>query len=157
MIRLKRMVSIAGALLLMGVSGCQPPDGDGPPPAKEDGTLTMALSDAAAIEGIDVLGAAFEHGADPMASPMLAVVDFTVSGGGGSGAMRDTDPPYDTWVGTGGGSYDVYLWVDMNGNRATVQYPESGVDMQLADFPLAVVIDGDTTVTLTAADFVTVP
>jgi hypothetical protein len=104
-----------------------------------------------------VLGGLFDADADPLSDPLLAVVDFTVSGGGGSDTMSGNVPPYETWVGTGGNSYDVYLWVDMNGNRDTVQYPEAGEDMQLSDFPVAVEIDGDTTITFTLADFVTVP
>ena len=79
------------------------------------------------------------------------------TGGSGMSMMQIFEPPYDTWVGTGGSSYDVYLWVDMNGNRDTVLYPESGVDLQLSDTPSTVEIDGNTTVTLTLADFVTVP
>jgi hypothetical protein len=157
MARLSRVIPICSVLLLIGIIGCEPPDDDGTPPPKEDGTLTVVVTEAGAIDGKDVLGCVLDGGADPYTAPMLAGVDCTVSGGSGMGMMQIFEPPYDTWVGTGGSSYDVYLWVDMNGNRETVLYPESGVDLQLSDWPSTVEIDGNTTVTLTLADFVTVP
>jgi len=155
--KIKYLLAIGMLLLFMGIISCDLFDDGETPPTKEDGTLTVGLTAADAIEGKDVLGGLVNAGANPAIDPILAGVDFSVSSGSGSATMAIMAPPYDIWVGTGGSSYDVYLWVDMNGNRDTVQYPESGVDMQLSTFPFTVVIDGDVTVTYTGADLVTVP
>jgi hypothetical protein len=127
------------------------------PPSKQDGTLTMGLINAFSVDGKRVVFGVFDAGADPLSDPLLAGGDFDVTGGSGSGTANEVVAPYGAWIGTGGTSYDVYLWVDMDGDSATVQYPESGVDMRLTTYPVTVEIDDDVSLTYQGSDLETVP
>jgi hypothetical protein len=122
-----------------------------------EGTLTIGLTAAGVVEGKRTMFAVFDAGANPYTDTMLATNEFDVVSGTGSSTAAETLPPYLDWLGTGGNSYDVYLWVDIDGDSATVQYPESGVDMRLKTFPVTVEIDGNITLTYSGTDLETVP
>ena len=129
-------------------------------PPIEDGTLTVSLTDLSAPDGTYVPIGVYPAGVDPVVDPfglIEAMGGLELIGGGGSSLM--TEPNTETtWIGTGGVSYDVYIWVDMNGNLEFGAYePEPGIDLQLVDFPVVVEINGDTTIEFTGSDFIVVP
>ena len=63
------------------------------------------------------------------------------------------DPITSEYIVLDAGDYDLYLWIDMNDNIDTIQEPEKATDMTYKSFPLRVMINGDTTVVLTANNF----
>jgi len=122
-----------------------------PAPAIEDGTLTIGVTVAS---GITILYGVYDAGADPLTDPLRASGEFDLFSGTGSITATDF---YGDWIGTGGNSYDVYIWMDMDGDYDTVQYAESGVDMQLKILPVTVEIDGNISLTYLGSAFETVP
>jgi hypothetical protein len=117
----------------------------------------VGLTAAGIVEGKRTLFGVYDAGADPYTDPMLAAGDFDVVSGTGSSTAAELLPPYLDWLGTGGNSYDVYLWVDIDGDSETVQSHESGVDMQLKTFPVTVEIDGNISLTYLDTALETVP
>ncbi len=129
----------------------------GPPPP-QDGSVTVAFSNAGAVEGKRVLVGVFPAGSDPSVVPIVAQGDFDIASGEGSQTLEVPGIAGEIWYGTGGQSYDLYLWVDMNDNlQYGAYYPEPGVDMELATFPVVVTIDGDVHLSYTGADLILVP
>ncbi len=125
----------------------------------DDGTLTVSVTEIPAPEDYAVLAGVFEAGVDPFPDPMsliLAEGHILLADGAGSDILTMPGSE-DPWIGTGGDSYDVYVWVDMNDNLEEVIYPEPGIDLQLATYPLTVDIDGDMTLEFTGSDFVLTP
>ena len=141
--------------LLAFLSGC--PQNTAGPTIPADGTLPISLTAAGAVEGKGTLFAVLDSGADPYSDPLLAGGDFDIVGGTGNATAAVMVSPYGDWVGTGGHTYDVYLWVDIDGDSATVQYPESGVDMRLKTYPVTVDIDANISLTYSGTDVETVP
>jgi hypothetical protein len=133
--------------------------GGGEVPNEEDGTLTVSVADLFLPDDTSVLVGVYEAGVDPYPDPLAliqATGQFELYNGAGSGAVNEPDS--DTvWIGTGGSFYDVYVWVDINENLDVIMYPEPGIDLQLAAFPVTVEISGDTVLSLQGSDFVVVP
>jgi hypothetical protein len=135
------------------------PGGEQP---QEDGTVTVTLTEADVANGHCALVGVYPAGTDPGIDPMgklVAMGNFEVVSGYGSMTLTETgDYPQPVWYGTGGKSYDVYIWVDMNDNlEYGVYWQEPGIDLQLSSFPVVVVIDGDVYLNYTGSDFVVTP
>jgi len=135
------------------------PDSEGS--SEEDGTLTISLTGISAPDGTFTPMGLFPEGADMSGDPMLLIVAMGGDPGLMDGAVSsimcvpNTQTP---WIGTGGTSYDLYVWVDMNDNlELGVYMPESEIDLQLNEFPVTVEINGDTIVEFTGSDFVLTP
>jgi hypothetical protein len=125
---------------------------------KEDGSLTISVTEIDAEDGTIVYIGVFPAGADPAnwETLMQAQGEIELFAGAGTETMEELEGA-NLWIGTGGRSYDVYVWVDMNRNLPDGAYfPEPGFDQQLVSFPVAVEIDGDTTLNFQGSDFVQV-
>jgi hypothetical protein len=133
-----------------------------PPQPQEDGTVTVAFTEADVTEGHDVLIGVYPAGSDPMSDPFGLLVAHggieLVSGAGSTTLTEMGDGPQPVWYGAGGASYDVYIWVDMNENLETgVWWQEPGIDLQLSTFPVTVTISGDVYLSYTGGDLVVTP
>ena len=145
---------IPGCIGVINVSG------GGEEPDKEDGTLTVAVTDLAAQDDTAVYIGVFPPGADLTSweTLMQASGEIWLLGGAGSETAVIGSGGEDLWIGTGGDFYDVYIWVDLNRNLPDGNYyPEPGLDLQLSDFPVTLEIDGDTNLYFQGSDFVEVP
>ena len=120
-----------------------------------DGTLTVGLVGYSTGDGHQALFGVYAGGSDPYTDPIIAMGQFTIGDGGGS--FQAEDPSNNPWTGTGGTTYDVYLWVDLNDNWETITFPESGDDSVASSFPYSVLIDGNVTITFTGANMVPAP
>ena len=129
--------------------------------SEEDGTLTVSLTGISAPDGTFTPMGLFPEGADMSGDPMLLIVAMGGDPGLIGGAVSSTMCVPNTqipWIGTGGTTYDLYIWVDMNGNLEFGAYmPEPGIDLQLTDFPVTVEINGDTSMEFTGSNFILVP
>lgn len=148
---------------VIGMIEVEGEDGGGEP--SEDGTLTVHLSGVAdpvtlePMDGIHVPMGVYEHGADPGEDPMgalQAVGGEDLAGG----ALVDTmtyDEIEDLWIGTGGELYDLYIWFDMDSDLDETFFPEQGTDWVLGEFPIPVMIDGDTDIYIDDPELVEPP
>lgn len=142
------LVAICIAALLAG--GCDSTgagsDGNGDP--VQDGTVTVSLSGASAIDGQHLWGwlyAADEWNLDS-GEKVLAGGTQPISGGSASFVLKQSDGNWGytdaPWSGTGGSSYDLYI----------ITASEGGEPLETsritADWPEKVTIDGDTSVEL---------
>ena len=150
--------------IVPGAIGVIQIDGETEQPAKQDGTLTVSVTGVAAPDGTFVPIGVFPAGWDPAVDP--DPLEWMVAAGGGvlaASAASDTVRTHvpegdgDVWIGQGGSFYDVYVWVDMNGNFEETMFPEPGVDLVLSVFPTTVEIDGDTVLYFTGGDFELAP
>jgi hypothetical protein len=145
---------VPGCIGQIGIDtgGAQPP---------ENGTVTVSFTDADIANGHRVLVGVYPAGTDPTIDPMgqlVATGDFDIESGHGSQTLVEGLSGPDLWYGTGGESYDVYIWVDMNDNlEYGVYQPEPGIDLRLASSPVVVLIDGDMLLEYTGSDLVVVP
>jgi hypothetical protein len=67
------------------------------------------------------------------------------------------DSSEDLWIGTGGELYDLYIWFDVDSDLDETFFPEPGTDWVLGEFPISVMIDGDTHIYIDAPDLVEPP
>jgi hypothetical protein len=68
------------------------PEGTVGPTIPADGTLTMGLTAAGAVERKRTLFARYDAGSVPFADPLLAAGDFDAASGSGSDTAADTTP-----------------------------------------------------------------
>ena len=130
----------------------------------DDGRIEVVLSDYPAGDGHQPLMGLFPGGSDPYdpTTTMIAMGGFDIVGGGGSCFLIPSGYPggteLDDWMGTGGVTYDLYIWFDLNDNvfhpTDPVLYPEEGEDAMAIIFPYNVLIDGDVTISLTGDNIV---
>jgi len=129
-------------------------------PVEQDGTLTIHLTGVDAPDGtnvpIGVYPAGFDPGSGDPLSALVAVAGGELEGGNLDSSARISGTET-LWIGEGGSSYDVYVWLDMNNNLDTVMFPEPGIDYQLSTFPVTVEINGNVDLYFTGASFVPVP
>jgi hypothetical protein len=135
---------------VIGMIQVEGEDGGGEPPA--DGTLTVHLTDVhhpdgfLMPDGTMVPIGVYEHGVDPGEDPMealLAVGGNELTDGATESTMT-YESTEDLWIGTGGELYDVYIWFDVDGDLDETLFPELGTDWVLGEFPVTVMINGET-------------
>ena len=150
--------------IVPGAIGVIQIDGETEQPAKQDGTLTVSVTGVAAPDGTFVPIGVFPAGWDPAVDPdpfgsLLATGGGVVAAGAASDTVRTHVPEGgdDVWIGQGGSFYDVYVWVDMNGNFEETMFLEPGVDLVATVFPTTVEIDGNTVLYFTGGDFELAP
>ncbi|HUV08078.1 MAG TPA: hypothetical protein VMX75_10145 [Spirochaetia bacterium] len=123
-------------------------------PLQSDGTLTFDIAGVGIYDGIHFGGGVIPTGLPP--APKNFVADNGgswnyIAGGAATIAFKEVGDPATNWIGTGGASYDVYVIIDMDGSGD----PSTG-DRVTTPYPLTVTIDGNTTISKTAADFTAV-
>jgi hypothetical protein len=80
------------------------------------------LSISFIVDGNDMVALALAEGDQPGgAAPILGVGVGVTSGGAASAELRVPDssdnPTSTTWIATGGTTYDLYIYLDMDGDR----------------------------------------
>lgn len=141
---------------ILGFSGCDSTSAD---PAA-DGTVTVQLSGAAALDGDGLfafLYAAGEHSIYTADRLLACNVGTLVADGLATIVLKvddgDFSPAATNWVGTGGTSYDVYIATDDNAD--TDDEPATSTRAyRPVNFPMSVTINGDQTINLAYSDLV---
>jgi hypothetical protein len=155
------LVSVAGLLVSVIMLGC--PGGSGTSPAV-DGSVTVRLENASAINGHDLYAYLYAHNEYSIntESKVLAVNYETVASGTSeitleeeSSADDDWAPNGTTWMGSGGVSYDVYIYTDDNddGDHEPAT-GDPGSSYRTDPYATTVTIDGDQTITVNAANMI---
>jgi hypothetical protein len=123
-----------------------------------NGTLTFTITGETAYNGKLIAGFVVPHGTAPLlASPYNFVAYHGLDGvtpsiiTSGTASMTFKAMPIvsnaASWTGTGGSSYDVYVLIDMTNNGPSTD------DHVSTPWPIVVAIDGNTTISKTAADY----
>lgn len=132
------------AVLSMGLVGCDEDNG------ADDGTITVALTGAAASNGDDFMFAVFAPGADIDVDDPLGMGVELIALGVASGPAMDLDTGTVAVEFDGGDKYDVYVLIDEDG--------EMDIDTgELIGSQMGIEVDGDTTVTFAYASLVAAP
>lgn len=135
-------------LVVVVLSACSSSGNDG----SSGGTLTLSLHGApVGANGKTAYFGVFSEGANAGSAPLLAM---------GSIALVDSaivsfvleDPATSNPKVLSDGTYDLYLWIDMN-DSGSAMGPEDGIDMAYGSFPVPVTVYGDTSVAYFAAGF----
>ncbi|MBN2322250.1 MAG: hypothetical protein JXQ30_00830 [Spirochaetes bacterium] len=117
-----------------------------------DGTVTVTLSNAGAVDDDTLSVYVYAEGETDVNNPakLLATNFAVITDGTASVVLREDDgdwmPTVTNWTGTGGTTYDIYIYTDSDGDGEL----ETGTVYITDPFPGTVTIDGDQTV---ATDF----
>lgn len=154
------VILCVGAILLIGCESAGSGGGGGAGSNAEDGTVTVALSGAASEDG-STFGAFLYAKHEPSIyteSRMLAVNYVQIAADGtASVTLEGHDgswgPDGTTWVGAGGTSYDLYVYTDSDDDGDGEPVTSSSA-YRPVDYPMELLVDGNTTVSLDLADMV---
>lgn len=110
-----------GAALVAGCNSAGAGGGGGGSSAAMDGSVTVTFS-GFIVDGNDLVALALAEGDQPGgAAPILGVGVDVTSGGAASAELRLPDsgdnPTSTTWIATAGTTYDLYIYLDMDGDR----------------------------------------
>lgn len=143
---MKRLVGFATILIvaLVLVVSCSDNGADG-----GGGTLTVSVSGISGHDGDVLLFGVFAENADLQNDDPVAYGEQTIASGAASATALDNTTDQ-TWTGSGGVTYDLYVFIDGNGNEE----PDNGEDavngLATAE---KITIDGDQTANFTDTDF----
>ncbi len=119
-------------------------DNDGS--SSQDGTATVTLSNASAANGQNFWAFVSKQGTNYyLIDNLVAVNMVTISNGSASFVLKQPDkdwmPTTTDWTGTGGISYDIYIFTDADSNYM----PDKMSVEKVNEYPGTLTIDGNTT------------
>ena len=128
----------------LGVTACNTGGG------AADGTVTVNLSNAADANGHYLFVYVYAEGETDVNNPaaVLATNNVQIADGTASVVLKLDDgswmPTGTDWTGTGGVTYDIYIYTDSDGDSNPDTGP--GTAKKTVTFPQVLTIDGDETV-----------
>jgi len=136
------------AFAVLAVTGCDDGGNDGGD-VPADGTLTIEYTGDGSANGLPIVAAVIGEGNDPMQSQPLGFGGDLIDSGNASFTLTTSDESA-SWSGTGGTTYDVYIFIDSDGDDE----PSTG-DLLYKTFDPSVQYtqDGNEVVSVNYSDF----
>ena len=139
----KTFVILSCIIVLVALSSCKP----GESPSTVIAQVSNWSTTSTGFEQLNIL--VYEAGGLPLFP--LAIGDAPLAGGSASATPLDIWAGLCTWTGETGTSYDVYIFIDVDGDDTL---NEAGVDYYATANPFTVIItEDDQTISLGNADF----
>lgn len=119
--------------------------------APTSGTLSVGLTGASEYAGKTIYIGVLPRGVDPMANEPLADGSAVISPQGTASMTAQTVPGGGNWIGSGDAEYDVYAFIDMDGN-GEANGPNNG-DLLHSPAPVIYWQYGDAVMPTLASDY----